>query len=129
MTHPNPTPLLGDLEVQVLECLWQLEQASVKEVYEQAGSARGISSNTIQSTLERLYRKDLLARSKQGREYIYTPQVTREDLMANLIHDVFGRFNSNSQSSVAAILQAAETLDQSTLDALEQEIKRLKAKE
>lgn len=129
MTNPNPTPLLGELEVQVLDCLWQLDQASVKAVYEQAGTSRGVSPNTIQSTLERLYRKGLLSRSKQGREFIYSPQVTREDLMANLIHDVFGRFNSNSQSSVAAILQAAETLDKSTLDTLEREIKRLKAKE
>lgn len=129
MTNYNPTPLLGELEVQVLECLWQLKQASVKTVFEQAGKSRGVSLNTIQSTLERLYRKDLLSRSKQSREFIYTPLVSRESLMANLIHEVFGRFSSSAQSSVAAILQAAETLDVSTLDALEREIKRLKAKD
>lgn len=129
MTNYNPTPLLGELEVQVLECLWQLEQASVKTVFDQAGKSRGVSLNTIQSTLERLYRKNLLSRSKQSREFIYCPRVSRESLMANLIQEVFGRFSSNAQSSVAAILQATETLDESTLDALEREIKRLKAKD
>lgn len=123
----NTMPLLGDLEIEVLESLWLLKQASVKEVFEQAGKTRGISLNTIQSTLERLYRKDLLQRSKQGREFIYTPLLSRENLMANLIQDVFGRFGSTPQSSIAAILHTAETLDEATLTCLEQEIKRLKA--
>ncbi|MDR9499878.1 MAG: BlaI/MecI/CopY family transcriptional regulator [Hydrogenovibrio sp.] len=126
-THP-PSPLLGELEVQVLESLWQCREASVKVVFEHVGLVRGVSRNTIQSTLDRLYRKALLSRSKQGREFIYKPAISRETLMANLINDVFGRFNSDSQSSVAAILHATETLDEPSLDALELEIKRRKAK-
>lgn len=127
MAHQAP-PFLGELEIQVLEYLWQHEPASVKNVYEQIGVGRGVSLNTIQSTLDRLYRKSLLSRSKQSREFIYIPSVSRETLMASLIQDVFGRFKSDRQSSVAAILHAAETLDEASLNALELEIQRLKAK-
>lgn len=127
MTQSAP-PLLGELEIQVLEYLWQYHQASVKRVYEDIGVARGVSLNTIQSTLDRLFRKNLLSRSKQSREFIYAPRVSRETLMASLIQDVFGRFNSDGQSSVAAIVHATETLDEASLAALELEIQRRKTK-
>jgi Zn-dependent protease with chaperone function len=44
--------------------------------------------NTVQSTLERLYKKELLHREKVSHAYIYTPKVLREELMAQAIGEV-----------------------------------------
>ena len=59
---PVLAPALGDLELAVLEVLWQTDRADAKAVHSALGSARGIGLNTVQSTLERLFRKQLLAR-------------------------------------------------------------------
>ena len=55
---------LGDLEIAVLEEIWKSERGEARALHERLGKARGISLSTIQSTLERLYRKDLLTRER-----------------------------------------------------------------
>ena len=54
--------LLGELEKQVLEYLWKNQPADAKQVHSYFEKDRGGSLNTIQSTLERLFKKDLLSR-------------------------------------------------------------------
>lgn len=122
-------PRLGQLEVAILECVWSLGDVSAKDAHSQVGADRGISVNTVQSTLERLFRKGLLARNKQGHAYRYVPALSREELLANLINELLGRFGNDSSTSVAAILSAAEQLDENTLNLLEAEIKNRRERE
>lgn len=120
----EPPPPLGNLEVEVLEFVWTNGSTTARDAYAQLGTARGISLNTVQSTLERLYRKSLLTRTKSGHAYHYTAAVTREQLVANLINGVLGRFESDAASSAAAIMDAIDQLDEDTVSLLENEIKR-----
>lgn len=118
------TPVLGELEIQVLEYLWSNEAATAKEAHRCLGKPRGTSVNTVQSAMERLFRKGFLSRSKSGHAYRYSPLVEKKALLASLINDVVGRFNTDSLSSAAAILDAAERIDENALDLLEAEIKK-----
>lgn len=118
------TPPLGDLEVQVLELLWAGDPLSAKEAHARVGNSRGISLHTVQSAMDRLYRKELLAREKVGHAYRYHPLVQRESLLASLINDVFGRFQSDAAASAAAMFNAAEEMDPETLDWLEKRIRQ-----
>lgn len=115
-------PALGDLEVAMLDCVWAEGSVSAKDAHRLVGEGRGISLNTVQSALERLHRKQLLSRSKLSHAYRYSPAVEREQVMAALINEVLGRFGGDAPSSVAAILNATEQLDEATLSLLESEI-------
>ena len=79
--------ILGELEKQVLNYLWDNDEANAKQVHTAFNAERPGSLNTIQSTLERLYKKKLLSRRKSSHAYIYRPRVKREALMARLIRD------------------------------------------
>lgn len=81
-------PPLGDLEQAVLAHLWEHGASDVKAVHRAVGARRDITSNTVQSTMERLYRKRLLSREKVSHAFVYTPAVSREQLGASLVHDV-----------------------------------------
>ncbi|MDT8409240.1 MAG: BlaI/MecI/CopY family transcriptional regulator [Wenzhouxiangellaceae bacterium] len=116
-------PTLGHLEIAVLEHLWQVADASAKETHAALGMARGISLNTVQSTLERLYRKELLTRAKASHAYRYSPRMAREQLMARLINDVVGRFGGDMASALAAFVGTADRLDDEALQALETELR------
>lgn len=118
------TPPLGELEIQVLEYLWSIGEANAKMVHEHCEQTRNNSLNTVQSALERLYRKGLLLRNKHSHSYLYSPTTSREELLGQLINDVVGRFQVDSQSSAAAIVNAAEQIDDKALDLLEQAIKQ-----
>jgi predicted transcriptional regulator len=123
-------PRLGELEIQVLECLWQKDSLTAAEAHAILGKRRGISSNTVQSTLERLYRKGILAREKEQRAYRYTPQIQRETLLAELIADLVARLGGQQPATtLAAFINAAERLDASALVELERMLDERKSKQ
>lgn len=68
--------------------LWAAGPADVKSVHMAIKRIRRNTLNTVQSTMERLYRKGLLAREKVSHAYVYTPCLSREAFGAQVIHDV-----------------------------------------
>lgn len=117
-------PALGELEIAVLEHAWSAGETSAKDAHAAIGEQRGISLNTVQSTLERLFRKELLTRTKSGHAFRYSAKIPREQLLARLIHDVIGRFGADTSASLAAFVEAAEDFDEDALSALEAELKQ-----
>lgn len=112
--------LLGELEKQVLQYLWQAKAADAKQVHGELNRSRGGSLNTIQSTLDRLYKKALLSRTKQGHAFVYQPKVDRSDLIAQLIDSVTHDFVDEGESSlIAAFSSVSANLNSEQLDKLE----------
>lgn len=125
MNQPrNTAPVLGELEIQVMEYLWNEGESSAVELHKRISSKRPAAANTVQSAMERLFRKGLLSRRKSGHRYIYQAEISKADLLGNLINDLVTRFQADSTSSAAAILNAAERIDEETLTLLEAEIHR-----
>lgn len=83
--RPAPHALesaLGPLEVRVLEALWRQDgPAAVRDL--QPGFP-GVAYTTLMTTLDRLYRKGLLTRERQGRAFSYVPCFTRDQLQVRL---------------------------------------------
>jgi predicted transcriptional regulator len=114
-------PYLGELEMAVLEHLWSHGEFDAKGVYSALGKTRGISHNTIQSTLERLFKKKLLARQKISHAYVYRAIVNRDELMGRMINDVVNTISkNNSDGMLAAFVDIAARTDEAHLDRLEQ---------
>jgi predicted transcriptional regulator len=80
--------MVGELERAVMEQLWQNGPASVKGVHRALGDRRGIKPNTVQSTMDRLFRKGLLRREKVSHAFVYQPAVSREELSTQIIGEV-----------------------------------------
>lgn len=111
---------LGELEKQVLQYLWQEAPASAKDVYGVFSKSRGGSLNTIQSTLDRLFKKELLSREKQGHAWLYSPRIERRQLIAKIITQVAEDLAEHQESGlIAAFASMSEELDSSQLDELE----------
>jgi|SoiMethySBSTD1v2_1073268.scaffolds.fasta_scaffold20858_5 predicted transcriptional regulator len=73
----NPNRLLGPLEWRVLETLWSRDTpASVRDL--RPGFPE-IAYTTLMTTLDRLHRKGVLTRTKQGRAFFYQPQLSRSE--------------------------------------------------
>ena len=80
-TDPDrATALLGPLEWRTLEALWARDQpASVRDLID---AFPEIAYTTLMTTLDRLHRKGVLAREKQGRAFVYRPNFTRSEFDA-----------------------------------------------
>src|SRR5437773_9641345 len=62
---------LGKLERQVLEAAWQRGEVSVRDIY--LVFEERIAYTTLMTTLDRLFRKQILDRRKDGRAFFYSP--------------------------------------------------------
>ena len=72
---------LGSLEEAAMSVLWQAGPLSVREVNEKL-SAKSLAYTTVMTTLDRLYKKGLLGRSKLGFAYVYEPALSRPSPVA-----------------------------------------------
>src|SRR3982750_1716702 len=78
---------LGKLERQVIEEIWLSGgEVSVRDVY-RAFNER-IAYTTVMTTLDRLYKKNLLQRRKDGRAFLYTTLLSRDDFEHGIKADV-----------------------------------------
>lgn len=85
--RPAQLPDIGSRELDVLEALWRNDQLTAQAALDQMQSA-GISLSTMQSTLERLNRKQLVSRKKIGRAYVYQAAISKEAIISRLIHEI-----------------------------------------
>lgn len=90
MPHSANAPRLGDLERTVMERLWKNTAAggedfsgvTVREVHEAIEHDREIAYTTVMTVLDRLAKKSLVTRERDGRAWRYLPADTREALTA-----------------------------------------------
>jgi predicted transcriptional regulator len=116
-------PVLGRLELAVLDRLWQGPQGlewDVGEMEVAVGRPRGLTRNTIQSTLERLVRKGLAQRRKRGRAYLYHAALTRSEWLGRSLEDLLETVpGAEPRLLVASFVALAERAGDETLDELE----------
>lgn len=80
-------PALGARELAVLDILWGASSLSAQQVLERMPGG-DISLSTIQSTLERLQRKEIVQRDKRCRAFFYSARMTRGELIRLLFEDI-----------------------------------------
>ena len=66
---------LGSLERDVLERVWQRGESSVRDVCERLEPT--VAYTTVMTTMDRLFKKGLLARRKSGRAFLYRAAATK----------------------------------------------------
>ncbi|TGY88212.1 BlaI/MecI/CopY family transcriptional regulator [Marinicauda algicola] len=121
---------LGDLEIATLEEVWRAGDGDARSIHAKIGAGRGNTLQTIQSTLERLHRKGLLARERVGHAYVYTPIESRDAVMARLIEGSLNRFSDGrGDGLLAAFAGYASKADPQMLDALEALIREHKRRD
>lgn len=112
-------PLLGDLELAVIEHLWAVGARDAKTLHVEVGEARGITLNTIQSTVERLHRKQLVMREKFGHAYRYAPAFSRAEWRARVMAEAAGDLDdAQAQGVLAAFVDLVARADRRQLDRL-----------
>jgi predicted transcriptional regulator len=119
---------LGELEKLVLKYFWHFETADAKQVHLYFKKERGGSLNTIQSTLDRLFKKELLKREKIGHAFRYRAAKSRKSFISNLIKDVTNDFTDDDEDSVlAAFVSLSSELNTSQIDRLEKIIQNYRS--
>ena len=110
---------LGPLEERLLEALWQRGHATVRELAD--GECKDLAYTTVMTTLDRLFKKNLLAREPEGRAFRYSPRFTREGLHREAAAEAFRQLLDASPSSslpLSYLVEIVTERDSQLLDEL-----------
>jgi predicted transcriptional regulator len=103
-----------------MEHLWEQGPGDVKRVHA-ALKARRITLNTVQSTLRRLFDKQLLRREKISHAHVYSPRLTRPEFQRQVLADVVGDvLRGEASAALSAFVDLAAEVDEAHLRTLEQ---------
>jgi predicted transcriptional regulator len=121
---------IGELELRILEIVWLDPGVDAREITVSLPATRTISLSTVQSTLERLTRKNLLTRVKHSHAYRYCAAVTRGELLGAMLKDVISLLhNGNADTILSSFVNVAAKLDDTALDELEALIQKKRQSE
>ena len=114
---------LGPLEERLLEALWERGHATVRDLLNGDGACDDLAYTTVMTTLDRLFKKNLLSREVEGRAFRYTPRFTREELHREVAGEALRQLMNASPASSLPISYLVEVLtehDAQLLDELRQ---------
>lgn len=113
--------LIGPLERRVLEALWS--RGTPGSVRDLTPEFPEIAYTTLMTTLDRLHRKGVLSRTKQGRAFLYQPRLTRAQFESARAADALRLALQDGGQSLGPLLsyfvQAVGDRDRELLDELE----------
>lgn len=104
---------LSRLEQQVIEALWELGAASVREIQETFPEPSRPAYTTVQTLVYRLEAKGAVRRAKKiGNALIFEPLVTRSSTQRRLIDEVLGLSGGRAMPVMTHLIEAGSlTLD------------------
>jgi len=119
---------LGKLERQVLDETWRRGEVSVREVF--VSFEERVAYTTLMTTLDRLYKKRLLDRRKDGRAFLYCPAVSPEEFEHGITQDVIDGLLGNGAECIepvlACIVDKVSERERELLDELDRLVKEKK---
>lgn len=124
--------LLGPLETEVMEVVWDLGETTVRDVHAQLAQRRDLAYTTIMTTMSRLAGKGLLRRDTTGLAHRYRPVLTRDEYARSTVTSVVDwlvdSFPEPALSYFAEVV-VNDGADPANLEALRARIARLREQE
>ena len=107
MTQTNhPTPA----ELEILDILWELKKATVRDVYEVISSRKATAYTTVLKTMQIMQAKGLVSRDTQGKAHIYRPKNSQQNTQKKLVGSLLDKaFRGSALSLVQHVLETKPT--------------------
>ncbi|MDY6783475.1 MAG: BlaI/MecI/CopY family transcriptional regulator [Cyanobacteriota bacterium] len=118
---------LGPLETEILDILWELGSATVKDIHQRilADPDRELAYTSVTTILNRLTQKGWLSCDKQQRAFIWKPTISRHEAQLLKSHQQLNRFLEASNPDIVAAF--ADSLDAASVEQITAIAQRLQA--
>ena len=115
---------LGSLERDVMALVWRRGELNVRDACDDLGSI--VAYTTVMTTMDRLFKKGLLARRKVGRAFVYRATASRAEVegavATELVHSLLQR-DGEPLPILSSLVDAVSDRDRALLDELERLIR------
>jgi BlaI family transcriptional regulator, penicillinase repressor len=102
-------PRLTRIELELMESLWGLEQASIREILEALPEGRRLEYTTVQTMIYRLEEKGAVKRIKKiGNAHIFSPAIQRKSAMGSLIDQLVDHLGGSPVPLVSHLVETGK---------------------
>lgn len=108
----------GKLQLAILRVLWERGEARVDEVVEALRPERDPASSTVATVLSRLEDQGVVAHRKEGRRYVYRPEVDRADAVGSMVDGLLDRAFDGDPLELVSHLVRRDEIDGADLERL-----------
>jgi BlaI family transcriptional regulator, penicillinase repressor len=117
---------ISEAESKVLEVFWRADKPlSAEDVVAAMVNDREWSAGTIRTFLTRLVKKKALTAKPDGRRYLYSPQIPREDYVLKQSRDLIDRLFGGRITPFITQFSERQRLSRAEIDELKRLIERL----
>jgi BlaI family transcriptional regulator, penicillinase repressor len=107
-------------ELEIMDVLWRLREASVRELCDALAEKKRPAYTTVQTIVQRLEQKGAVRRTRKiGNALMFEPAVTRKSAYRRVLDDLLELFGGSAQPVVAQLLESGK-LTLEDLKALEE---------
>ncbi len=100
------TVKLTRVELEIMQVLWDLERASVREIQEALSEKRRPAYTTVQTIVRRLEEKGAVQRLRKiGNALIFEPAITRKAVQGRLISEMLQLFGGSARPLMAHLAE------------------------
>lgn len=102
---------LTDQELEIMKIIWTLEQATVRDVYEELLKRRKVAYTTVMTMMKILEGKEFLEKSQtRERAYMYRPSRPKQQVIGGMVRDFLNRVFNGSAKPLLLHLAEQEQL-------------------
>ena len=101
----KPGPLT-EVELEIMHVVWELGDATVKQVHDVLSARRPVAYTTVMTMLGLLAKKGHLKREESGKAFVYRPAHTKGRVVSRMLDDFVARvFHGSARPLVLALLK------------------------
>ena len=125
-TGDNSGERISDAEHAVMEALWEKSPRTAVEVCDSVCGERGWSMPTAKTLLSRLVVKGAVATEPDGRRFLYSPLLARDDYVGGESRRLVDRLFGGKAAPLFAHLAEAEALSDDDIAEIEKLLREMR---
>ncbi len=118
---------ISDAELAVMEVLWEQSPLAAKDIAGKLEESRQWSLTTVKTLLSRLAAKAAVTHRQDGRQFLYTPAVEREDYVTGESRRLVDRLFGGKFMPLVAHLAEKENLSDEDIAEIERLLREMKS--
>ena len=113
-------------ELEILQILWDKENATVREVHEELSKNKDSGYTTTLKLLQIMFEKGLVTRDDSSKTHIYQPAVTKQKTQKQLLDKMINTLFSGSSTQLVLQALGNQKASKDELDEIQKYLDNLK---
>ncbi len=115
-------------ELEILQVLWNRQQATVREVHETLTATKDVGYTTTLKLMQIMFEKGLVTRDDSSKTHIYQPAVSREKTQQHLVGKMVRNLFAGSPAQLVMQALGNHRASNAELEEIQQLLDALKKK-